>query len=330
MRVKPNGILNEYLRLKESGSPSDFPNVCLDAQHKLLLKAFRGVEGSWRTLAKKGDLADFKPHNRVWLGEAQDLLKRAPGGPYKSTPMSDYKYAIQLETFGRTFNLLRETVINDDLNAFQEAPAKLGRAAARTAAKIFTKILETNAICYDGTALFTSGHANQSSTALTADTAGISALQAATLAIYNAKDPGTNEKMGLQAKYLLVPAELAEIATWLLSAQSLVGGLTGIPSSNPLQQPKLSPKLTLVVDPFLTQFTGRWYVLADPEQAPAVEMGFLDGKTEPDLLMKDPGVIRIGGGADQWGYEYDDIEYKVRYDVTGVAAMYQGIYKGGA
>lgn len=331
MRFRKDGIMAEYLRLQEAGSPSDFPNVMLDAQHKLLIKAFRGVEGSWKSWCKIGDLADFKTHNRIVLGESGDLLERQPGAPYQETTMADYKYQIQLKTFGRTFNLLRETVINDDLNAFQETPAKLGRGAARTIAKATCKLLETNGPAYDGNAMFTTGHSNMSSTALTADTNGIAALQAAIKAIATSTDPGTSEILGIKAKYLLVSPTLAETAAWLLSSVALVGGATtnGL-ASNPLLTPKLSQKLELLVDPFLTSFPSRWYVLADPNDLHAAEVGFLEGNQEPALLMKDPGSMKIGGGSDPWGYEYDDIEYKVRYDFATKPAFYQAAYKGGA
>lgn len=329
MKYTKNGLVAEYLRLKESGAPSDFPYVMLDAQHKMLVNAFKGFPSPWSAWCKIGNLKDFKTHNRAWLGEAQDLKKVAPGGPYKTTQMSDYGYGIALETFGRTFDLLRQTVINDDLDAFRETPAKLGRAAARTLAKQVSALLESNGAAYDGSAIFRS--ANSSSTALTADTAGIAALQAAVLAIATAKDPGTNEIMGLTAKYLMVSPSKAEVGKWLLSSMALVGGATtnGL-QSNPLQDPALSPKLTLLVDPFLTAFPDRWYVIADPSQAHACEVGFLDGKQDPTLLMEKPSAVQIGGGDDPWGYEFDDIKYKVRHDWGVKLAFHQAIYKGGA
>lgn len=329
MKARKNGIVAEYLRLKESGSPSDFPYLMADVQHKLLIKAFKGFPSPWSVWCKKGNLSDFKPHNRAWLGESQDLKKVAPGGPYKTTPMTDYGYSIILETFGRTFELLRKTVINDDLDAFQEAPAKLGRAAARTLGKQVSSLLESNGNAYDGSAIFRSS--NSSSTDLTADTAGIAALQTAGLKIATATDPSTGEIMGLQAKYLMVSPARAEVAKWLLSSMALVGGATtnGM-QANPLMSPALNPRLELLVDPFLTQFPNRWYVIADPSQAPACEVGFLDGNEEPSLLMKKPDTMKIGGGDDPWGYEFDDISYKVRHDWGVKLAFYQAIYKGGS
>lgn len=326
---RKNGLVAEYLRLRESGSPSDFPNVMADVQHKILLQTFKGFPSPWSVWTKIGNLSDFKQHNRKWMGEAGDLKPKAPGGPYEGTQFTDYGYGITLATFGRTFNLLRETVINDDLDAFRDVPAKFGRAVARTIAKQVSALLESNANAYDGSPMFRA--ANSSSMGLTADTAGIAALQAAGLAIATATDPSTSEIMGLQAKYLMVSPAKAEVGKWLLSSMALVGGATtnGL-QANPLNNPALNPRLELIVDPFLTAFPNRWYVIADPATAHAVEVGFLNGKTEPDLLMAKPNTMRIGGGDDPWGYEFDDIEYKVRHDWGVKTAFYQSIYKGGA
>lgn len=326
-RIRENGLISTWLKLQESGTPADFPKVMADVQHKILLKAFLGFPSPWKDYAKAGEVSDFKSHNRAWLGEAQDLKPKKVGGGYHSTPLSDYGYAILAETKGRTFMLTRETVINDDLDAFKEVPAKLGRAAARTVGKSVAAILETNATAYDGNALFTTGHANMSSTALTADATGIAAVQAGMKAIRTATDPSTSEIMGLEAKILLVSPTLEETANWLVSQTEVRHGSSSGLTSNPLKG-----RLKVVVDPFLTVFPSRWYLLADPAQAHAVEVAFLNGKQEPDVLVKkaDAAYLSGGSGDDEFGFSYDDIEYKVRHDWGVKAAFYQAAYKGGS
>lgn len=326
-RIRENGLIDMWLKLKEAGSPSDFPNIMADVQHKILLKAFTGFPSPWKDYTKQGDVSDFKAHHRKWLGEAEDLLPKKPGGGYHSTPMSDYGYSITADTKGRTFSLLRETVINDDLDAFKEVPAKLGRAAARSIGKSAASVLETNGLSYDGTALFTTGHANMSSTALTADATGIAAVQAGLKAIRTATDPSTGEIMGLQGSILLVSPTLEETANWLISATEVRHGSSSGMTSNPLKG-----RLKVVVDPFLTLFPSRWYIFADPSQAHAIEVGFLNGKQEPDVLVKKADAQYLAGGAgdDDFGFAYDDIEYKVRHDWGVKGAFYQAAFKGGA
>jgi phage major head subunit gpT-like protein len=317
---------NEETGLRENGSTSDFPNILANVQYKMLIKAFYGMPSPWRTYCKLTTAMDFKPNNRTWLGEMQDLQFKQPGGPYKARTLKDYNYSIQLGTYGSTFQLLRETVINDDLNAFQEIPTKMGRAAIRTQSKAIANLLESNPNAYDGSPIFRA--ANISHTALTADVTGISALQAGIKAIATATDPGTSEILGIQAKYLVVSPTLAEIAKWLLHATMLVGSTSSL-ANNALLTPALTSGLELLIDPYLTAFPNRWYLLADPAQLHAVEVMHLEGQTEPALLMKDPDTrVVAGGGEDPWGYYYDDIEYKVRYDWAIAAAFYQAVFGG--
>jgi hypothetical protein len=327
MRFKKGSLLKIWSELRESGSPSDFPNIMADVQHKMLIKAFKGWPSSWNLFCKSTTVDDFKSHNRKWLSEIQDLKKRLPGGPYQSGTMKDYGYSIALETFGETFNLLRETVINDDLNAFQDVPTKLGRAAGRTIAKKVCEVLESNPNAYDGSSLIRA--ANSSSDALTADVTGIAAVQNGMKVIATATDPHTSEILGMRAKYLVVSPAKADVAQWLLNSTAIARGSTDGPNSNPLLSPALSGGLTLVVEPYLTAFPNRWYLFADPQDLHAIEVTMLEGQTEPALLMAPPAQ-KLGGGDDQWGYAYDDIEYKCRMDWGISPAFYQAIFKGGS
>jgi hypothetical protein len=333
---REDSLLGIYHKLKEAGTPSDFPNVMADVQHKILLNAFKGFPSVWNVACKLGDVSDFKTHHRKWLSEAfaEGGLKKTPGGPYKAFVMKDRGYGITAATLGGTFGLTRETVINDDMDAFRNVPASLGRAMARQIAKDYVAVIEGNDAAYDGSALFGArgSVSNFSFTELTADTAGIAALQAATKAIAVARDPDANEIMGLQAKYLLVSPSKAEVASWLLSSLALVGGATtnGL-QLNPLQNPALSRKLELIVEPMLeNNFPNRWYVLADPNVAPAVEIAFLNGVKEPELFVEESKAISAaGGGRDRFGYDYDDVNFKTRWDYGVKAGFYQGIFKGG-
>jgi hypothetical protein len=67
--------------------------------------------------------------------------------------------------------------------------------------------------------------------------------------------------------------------------------------------------------------------MADPADCPVIETGFLDGKQTPDLLVKRINAVNLAGGDDEWGYEFDDIEFKIRWDYAVQLAMYQGIYR---
>lgn len=315
-------LLKMYHELKESGSVSDFPYLLGNTMHKLLLDKFKGINSEWRKLVMKSTLSDFKTTDRVIVSEAPDLLKVEPQGPYKDSNLRDYRYQVALETWGRTFSIGRNVIINDDLNSIQKQPQRFGRAAARTLVKQIVDALEGDHVAYDGTRLFANGRSNFGTVALANTTAGAAAVAEGILAIEGATDPFTGEKMGLRAKYLVVPLGLKIIAQQLIrSAQILPVSTTGGGAYNAISS------LEIVVETWLTS-TTRWYIFADPNDCPVIDVGFLDGKETPDLLMKKAEVVNLAGGDDPFGYEFDDIHYKVRHDWDVALAYYQGVYCG--
>lgn len=317
-------LLQRYSDLRESGSSTDFPNLLANVMYKILIDKFQGVNSAWKQWTWQTDLNDFKTANRVLVGEAPDLLDVVEDGQYTDSKLDDYNYQIALKTFGRTFTVGRQTIINDDLQALKRQPERFGRSAARTLAKRCVSAIEGSGNTYDGSELFSLAHGNdQIRTALANTVAGANAVQAAMTVITKATEPSTGEKMGLKPRYLMVCADLEFIGQQLLrSAQMWPVSTAGGGTTNPVGQ------LELIVEPFLTSTTG-WYVMADPQDAPAVEVGFLNGKQTPDLLMKKADAISVaGGGEDPYGYEFDEIFYKVRFDFAVARAMYQGICRG--
>jgi hypothetical protein len=317
-------LLEQYRALKEANSSSDFPNLLADVMYKVLLDKFKGLNSPWKQYTMQSDLADFKTHNRVIVSEAPDLLEVESEGKYEDSTLTDYSYGIALQTFGRTFTVGRRTIINDDLNALRKQPERFGRSAARTLVKRIVNAIEGDGNTYDSKSLFHLDHANYTAVTLANTQAGAEAVAAAMSKIEKATDPATGEKMGLLAKYLLVPTDLKFIAQQLVrSSQIWPATASGGSPVNPIGS------LEVLVEPWLTSASG-WYVMADPNDCPVVEVGFLGGKDTPDLLMKRADTINLAGGEDEWGYEFDDIFYKVRYDYAVARAMYQGIVRGKA
>ena len=322
---RKNGLQHTFLKLKEAGAPGDFPLIMANVAHKALIKGFSMIEPTWQKYAKIGDLVDFKTHNRAFTSEFSKWLKKTAGDGYQEGKVTDHGYSIVLATYGRTFKLLRETVINDDLGAFKDVPLKIGRAGGQTLAEQVANVLESNPVAFDGTALFAARNSvsNFSHTALTPDATGIAALQTGIAAIRNAKDLTTGRKLGLQPKYLIVPSELEETANWLTGGAGLIGSTSSVSSI-----PDSIKRLKVIVDVNLT-FTARWYLCCDPADAHFVEVGFLGGNMTPEVFLERSNAIRVGGGGvDDFGYDYDDIGMKGRLDWGIAPAMYQAVFGG--
>lgn len=321
-------LLGMFHELKESGSSSDYPFLLANTMHKALINAFRGVASPWAQYTLKGDLTDFKTHDRVILGEAPDLLPVAEDGEYVDSKIGESRYQIALDTVGRKWTVTRKTIINDDLRGLLQFPERYGRASARTIAKAVAGILETNALAYDGAALFSArgGWTNDGHTRITANLTGIQTLDTAISTLKTSKDPHSGEIMGIGASlYLIVDPTLEMTANWLRTATQVRGGSTSTLVDNPV-----AGKFQVLVEPFLTRFPGRAYLCVAPSEAHFAEVGFLNGKVEPDILARAATSLRVnGGGEDPYGFDIDDMEFKIRHDWAVKPAFYQGVYKLG-
>ena len=322
-------LLAMYHELKESASASDFPNLLANTMYKKLLVRFNGFPSPWRQYVLISNLADFKLNDRVILSEAPDLEEIEADGKYEDTKFSDSKYQIQMKTFGRTFTVGRQAIINDDLNGILTMPMMFGRATVRKMVKTFLILLKGMYKAYDGNALFalrTTAKNYIVDTALANTAAGMQAVIDCMVKIRAGTDPDSGELLGLTPFAILTGTTLAPIARQLVkSAQILPISTSGGGTYNEIAG------LGIIEEPLIDSVISStfWAVICNPQDAPFLEAGFLDGKAEPDLLVSKAEMVSMAGGAeDPYGYEFDDIHYKVRHDWAAALAYYQAICKG--
>ena len=309
--------------LAESAGVNDFANILGSNMHRTLLQAYRDVPMQWGTYCRTTSVSDFRSADRIAGSEAEDLIDLGPGGsgPYQDSKLSEQKYSIRANTKGRSFSVTRQAIVNDDLNYLTQQPLRFGRAAARSlATDIVVNTVEANDAAYDGTALFHSSHGNL-------NTGGGSVLTAAninTARVAIARATFEGQRMNATARYLVVPPELEGTARVIMDSEMIPQPGTGIGNMNFLRN-----SLEIVVEPMLTSATA-WYVFADPADVPVVEVAFLNGKSEPDLLVQRPEYRMVtGGGEDEFLHgEFDEMKYAVRFDYGISVGMYQGAYKG--
>src|SRR6185369_2382845 len=96
--------------------------------------------------------------------------------------------------------------------------------------------------------------------------------------------------------YVLVPTELEPTANSLYKDQNLIGGpTTPVPSGNQYQgkyEPIVSPYLS---DSTITgNSTTAYYLLADPNDVPTIEVAFLDGVETPTVETADVDFEQLG------------------------------------
>jgi len=84
---------------------------------------------------------------------------------------------------------------------------------------------------------------------------------------------------------------------------------------------KGSAKLMVVPRKYLRGDVNNWYMTAAKKDIELIELGFLGGKQNPELIRQDaPGVGAV--------FTNDVIRYKVRHEYGGVVVDFRG-FQGG-
>lgn len=289
-------------------STSDFPILLTDAIHRVLLASYSLQALTWQRFCKRGQVSDFREHKRFRVGSLGNLLPKNELGEYKSVHIPDgEKSSISAETKGFIINLSREMIINDDLGAFTDQAAAMGRSAARTVeADVYALLRENNGlgpIMADGKPLL---HANHGNVVAAAAAPSSDAFNDMRVLMSQHKDVSGNDFLDLRPAVWLGPVGLEAQAKLINQAQYEPN-----PGKNALT-PNISLGLfrDIVGSPRLDG--TRYYGFADVNEAAALEVAFLDGVDTPFIEQEDT-------------FDTDGARFKVRLDYGVAAHDHRGI-----
>lgn len=277
---------------------SDFPLLLANVANKAMLKGYEEADETFQLWTSIGTLGDFKPGKRLDLNTFPALDKITDGGEYKYATVGERGETVQLATYGKMFSLNRQTIINDDLDAFTKIPRRMGRAAIRTIGDLVYAILTGNPLMGDNVALFDNAHKN-----LLAgggiSTAGVDAMRVAM-----AKQTDGNAVLNIRMAKLLVPVALEGTAKVTMESEYEVGAA----AKNNTVPNSVRGLAEVISDARLDVASATtWYGAADQNVHDTVEVQYLDGNQTPTLEQQD-------------GWTRDGVEFKVRMD-AGVKAL---------
>jgi hypothetical protein len=109
---------------------SDFPLLLSAAANKMLLAAYQPARPTYRGIFLRRDFRDFKPHRHLRVGDFPTLLPLAENGEIQAGTMSESQEIVLLQTFARRIRVTRPMLVNDDLGAFTDFAAAIGRRVA--------------------------------------------------------------------------------------------------------------------------------------------------------------------------------------------------------
>ncbi|HSV81485.1 MAG TPA: hypothetical protein VLK85_19995 [Ramlibacter sp.] len=281
---------------REAIASTTFADALGDSITRRMQAVYTGMVklDTWRKACVTTSVNDFRTQERIRIGGYGNLPAVNEGADYVAlTSPGDDKATYAATKRGGTETVTLETILNDDVQAIRRIPVELALAAKNTLYEFVWDFYRTNPNIHDGAALYTVGRGNLFTVALSAAEFAIHRL-----AMLKQTRAGSAKRQATPPAILAVPFELEETAFNLfVRNQNLDPNFVGT----------LNPEIIPVS--YWTDATD-WVTLCDQVVLPILEIGFLQGKEDPELFVQDmPNVGSM--------FNADKLTYKIRHVYGG-------------
>lgn len=328
-----SGDMRAALDLTEALTRSDFAFLFGDIIDRQLLAGYLSTPARWEAVARRGRVRDFRTAKRFTLDGGNGLLDKVGElAPYPVRAVADGGYEYAVEKRGGQISISWETLVNDDLDAFRDLPGRLGEAARRSEEHFATSLFVSAG--GPNSTFFHNDNKNKINS--TVGGAGVPTNPALTVQgmqfafqIMGQQVDSEGGPISVDGVVLMVPPALKMPAMNLINAteiRSAAGGGDGTGNDQLTVANWLAGEITVVVNPWLpiintTSGNSAWYLFANPAAGrPALEVGRLIGHETPELWLKAPDAMRVGGGMvapEEGDFIHDGIRYRVRHVFGG-------------
>ena len=293
-------------RLTESITSSTFAEMMEDTLNKRVQIEYSAVEmyDAFQAIASMVPVNDFREQNRPVIGGYGSLPTVAEAAAYGAlTSPTDTKESYSVGKRGGTEVVTLEAIKNDDANVVAGIPRRLAVAAKRTLCEFAFNFFVTNPNMTDAAAWVSAAHNNIGTTALSS-----AAISAGRLAMMNQTERDSGKKAPVLPSLLLLPFELQEAGFDILGQRGTNNDKSFLQEQN----------IKIVTVPTWTD-VNNWFLLASPSIYPALELGFLDNKRDPEIfLQNDPSSGSV--------FSNDQLTYKIKHVYSGVPLAYQPVF----
>jgi len=282
--------------LQAAFSTTSLPGILSNIANKTLLEGYNYIEDAWRRISKIASVNDFKEHTRYRMnGSFITFEKVGLDGELKHGQVDEMTFGQKADTHGIMFALTRQMIIDDDLGALTDIPRQIGMGAAEAIADAVWGLLLSNPTQSDSKTFFHADHKNYLAGADTVlDVDGLTKAKI----LFAEQTKPNGRPMGVPARILLVPTALKVIAELLMTSVNL-NETTTTGKAKPQSNPHVG-KFATVSSAYLSSaaFSGSsakaWYLLADPNRLPTLEVAFLGGVDRPTVERADADFNTLG------------------------------------
>jgi hypothetical protein len=271
-------VPRDPVRLAERAfnTTSDFPALLSAAANKMLLAAYAPAAPTYRQVFLRRDFRDFKPHRHLRIGDFPVLQPLLENGEIQAGTMSESQEIVLLQTFARRIRVTRQMLVNDDLGAFTDFAAMIGRRVADFENATAYGLM--NLANGDGPTLLTgnapvfataAARANKAASGTALDETNIGKGREAIMKQRSLD--GLPIALGRSMRVLVGPS--LELSALKLTAAITPGSSGNVNPYVGLLQP--------VVEPLIP--ANRWYLFAEPPTTPVYVYGYLNGAEGPQV-----------------------------------------------
>jgi len=293
---------------KRSLVTGDFPLLLQSVGSRVLTSEFEAQTASYKTWMKMVDVPDFRTMTDLTTSFGGGRLKKIKErADLKKIGGKEKAESWKIETFGNSFELTREMMINDDLGNFINLVGAFGIMAQTTANGISYDLLENkgdyaNYKMADGSGIWVAGRNNTTTVALSSEAISAGKLKMSKHLSIDGKTP-----LNIVPKYLIIPPALEVTAREILGALSKVGAdNVNVPNVN-------KDAYEIVVDSEISSDTA-WYLLAERR---TLKMGFLAGTNRSPVVEQTHSSVS--------GSEFEGV-----FDIGVMVEDFRGLFRGNA
>lgn len=316
-----DGDLRARVKLSESLTTSDFPQLLGSALNRKLQGKYKEQNPVWKQYADEATVPNF---NEQGLVSFQTVTRGLPLVPeateYPATSLKESSAKFRVFKYGERLGITYEMVVNDQLGAWRRIDEILAAKAVDHESMLTAKALLKADMTDVNTDVFKDAFKPVESKELSYDNL------AEAFQVLNTRTTLAGVPLARPEMVLVVPPQLEMTALALANATEVEVTDKGkkYKQGNPLRG-----LFTVVVDPALSlskhaQAAKTWFLLPKPGTVnPAIVTAFLAGHRAPELRYKADAGNRPGGGAidpREGSFDDDTVQYRVRH-IVGAAVV---------
>lgn len=287
-------------------------NICASVLNKRLLAEWAPMERWWEPLVTEFVEPLYQTVRLDKTYGFSALSTVVEGDPYVEKTWDDIAETATFVKRGNYVGITLEAIMADNVGGIKRIPGALARSWFYTLSDlvsgVFTETAGTGPAMADATVVFQVAlHANLLTAALDFDN-----FDTAQTAMMNQTEPGSNRKLAVPAKYLLVPVDLR--TTGIILRNTLTRTATADNDVNPWYE-----QFEVVVVPPWSD-VNNWALVADPKRLPCISLHYLQGLKTPELFTADSPTE----GA---MFTNDELRIKVRGLVARGVSDFRGLHK---